>query len=118
MTNEPQDPDESIPDESFADESITEDAADPATPQAEPTSGAALARPKAEVAGRKVKRQRTGPRQFLREVRSELRKVAWPSRRELFSYSLVVLVSVTLITLYITALDQLFGVLIIRMFGA
>ncbi|MGH3665310.1 MAG: preprotein translocase subunit SecE, partial [Egibacteraceae bacterium] len=41
------------------------------------------------------KRERTSPGQFLREVRAELRKVAWPSRRELLSYSLVVLVSVT-----------------------
>ena len=67
---------------------------------------------------RKVKKKRTPPRQFLREVRSELRKVAWPSRKELISYSLVVLVSVTLITLYITGLDQLFGTAILRVFGS
>ncbi|MDP9406139.1 MAG: preprotein translocase subunit SecE, partial [Actinomycetota bacterium] len=63
------------------------------------------------------RRERTPPRQFLREVRSELRKVAWPSRRELLSYSVVVLVSVTLITLYITGLDAAFGALILRIFG-
>ena len=67
---------------------------------------------------RKQRKQRTSPRQFLREVRSELRKVAWPGRKELLSYSLVVLVSVTLITVYITALDQVFGAFIIRVFGA
>src|SRR5688572_19849943 len=67
---------------------------------------------------RKTKKQRTPPRQFLREVRSELRKVAWPSRKELISYSLVVLVSVTIITLYITGLDYVFGQAILRMFGA
>ena len=67
--------------------------------------------------GRKRK-QRTSPRQFLREVRSELRKVAWPARKELFSYSLVVLVSVSIITLYITGLDQVFGTLILRMFSS
>lgn len=66
----------------------------------------------------KPKRQRTSPRQFLREVRSELRKVAWPSRKELFSYSLVVLVSVSLITAYIAGLDQLFGTLILRIFSS
>jgi preprotein translocase subunit SecE len=63
-------------------------------------------------------RQRTSPRQFLREVRGELRKVAWPSRKELISYSIVVLVSVSLITLYITALDQVFGSLILRIFSS
>ncbi|MDQ3029115.1 MAG: preprotein translocase subunit SecE [Actinomycetota bacterium] len=63
-------------------------------------------------------RQRTSPRQFLREVRGELRKVAWPSRKELISYSIVVLVSVSLVTLYITALDQVFGSLILRIFSS
>ncbi len=63
-------------------------------------------------------RQRTSPRQFLKEVRGELRKVAWPSRKELISYSIVVLVSVSLITLYITALDQVFGSLILRIFSS
>jgi preprotein translocase subunit SecE len=63
------------------------------------------------------KKKRTPPAQFLREVRSELRKVAWPSRRELMSYSVVVLVAVTLVTLYITGLDQAFGFLILRIFG-
>ena len=28
----------------------------------------------------KPKEERTGPLQFLREVRAELRKVAWPTR--------------------------------------
>lgn len=64
-----------------------------------------------------IKRERTSPRQFLREVRSELRKVAWPSRRELLSYSVVVLVTVTLLTLYITGLDFGFGRLILEVFG-
>ena len=64
-----------------------------------------------------IKRERTSPRQFTREVRSELRKVAWPSRRELLSYSLVVLVTVTLLTLFITGLDFGFGRLIREVFG-
>ena len=72
----------------------------------------------AAVSARKPKRQRTSPRQFLREVRSELRKVAWPSRKELFSYSLVVLVSVSIITAYIALLDQAFGTLILRIFSS
>jgi preprotein translocase subunit SecE len=62
--------------------------------------------------------KRTSPRQFMREVRSEMRKVAWPSRRELLSYSVVVLVSVTIMTLFITGLDQLFGFVILRVFGS
>ena len=79
--------------------------------------GATPAAASAGAEPRKVKKQRTAPRQFLREVRSELRKVAWPSRKELLSYSLVVLVSVSIITLYITGLDQLFGTLVLRIFS-
>lgn len=62
-------------------------------------------------------RKRTGPLQFLREVRGELKRVAWPSRRELLSYSLVVLVTVTLLTLYVFGLDQAFGQLVFLIFG-
>lgn len=61
--------------------------------------------------------QRTGVVAFLREVRAELRRVAWPSRRELLSYSLVVLVVVTLLTLYVFGLDQAFGQLVFLIFG-
>lgn len=62
-------------------------------------------------------KRRTGPRQFLREVRAEMRRVAWPSRRELASYSLVVLVSVSIITVYIFGLDQAFGQVVLWIFG-
>jgi preprotein translocase subunit SecE len=62
-------------------------------------------------------RKRIGPGQFLREVRGELRRVAWPSRRELLSYSLVVLVTVALLTLYVFGLDQAFGQLVFLIFG-
>ncbi len=63
------------------------------------------------------RRERASVRQFLREVRLELRRVNWPSRREVVSYSLVVLVAVTLITLFIALIDQLFGQLIVRVYG-
>ena len=46
---------------------------------------------------------------FLREVRAELKKVAWPSRQEVFTYTVVVLVSVTFVTLLTFGLDYLFG---------
>lgn len=63
------------------------------------------------------KRQRTGPRTFLREVRAELRRVAWPSWREVRSYSLVVLVTVTLLTIYVALLDTAFGRAMFEIFG-
>ncbi len=58
----------------------------------------------------KTKReQRTSPVQFLREVRAELRKVAWPGRAEIRSYSILVLITVVVFTTFITLIDVAFG---------
>jgi preprotein translocase subunit SecE len=53
---------------------------------------------------------------FLREVRQELKKVAWPSRQEVLTYTVVVLVSVTSLTLFVFALDFGFSKLILHFF--
>jgi preprotein translocase subunit SecE len=63
------------------------------------------------------RRERTSVRTFLREVRGELRRVAWPSAKEVRSYSLVVLVTVTLLTLYVALLDAAFGRAVFQIFG-
>ena len=55
------------------------------------------------------KEERTTPRQFLREVRGELRKVAWPTREEVKKYSIIVLIAVVLLTTFIALLDYVFG---------
>src|SRR6202008_1037780 len=39
-------------------------------------------------------KERTGPRQYLREVRGELKKVAWPTRNEVIKSSVIVLIGV------------------------
>ncbi len=67
--------------------------------------------------GSPPKRERTSVAQFLREVRLELRRVNWPSRREVASYSVVVLVAVTLLTIFVALLDQLFGQFVLQVFG-
>ena len=51
------------------------------------------------------KKERTGVRQFFREVRAELKKVTWPSRQELQTYTIVVFGVSTALTFYIFALD-------------
>ncbi len=48
---------------------------------------------------------RTTPVQFVREVRSELGKVAWPSRAETLNYSLVVFLALALLISGIFGLD-------------
>jgi len=42
---------------------------------------------------------------FLREVRAEMRKVAWPNRKELIAYTSVVLVTVVIVSVYIGVVD-------------
>ncbi|MCA1832986.1 MAG: preprotein translocase subunit SecE [Actinomycetota bacterium] len=63
------------------------------------------------------RKKRTPPRQFIREVRSELKKVAWPSRNEVTTYTLVVLFSVVFITLIIFGLDYGFAKAVLKVFG-
>ena len=52
-----------------------------------------------------AKRKRTKPREFVKEVRGELARVAWPNRSEVVTYTLVVLVSVTFFMVVVGALD-------------
>ncbi len=58
------------------------------------------------------KKKLTGVRKFLKEVRQELSKVDWPSRRELISYTVVVLVTVIVMTSLVFGLDFVFSKLI------
>ena len=50
-------------------------------------------------------RERLGPRQYLREVRGELKKVGWPSRPEVVNSTIIVVVAVTIMTSLIFAID-------------
>lgn len=61
-------------------------------------------------------RERTSPPQFLREVRSELKKVAWPNRQEVVAYTMVVLVTTLILTLYVFGLDELIRNALINIF--
>lgn len=42
---------------------------------------------------------------YFREVRSELRKVVWPSRQELVTYTIVVLVTVAVVAIFLGVVD-------------
>jgi len=44
-------------------------------------------------------------KQFLREVKTELRKVTWPSRKDTLSATLVVLVAVFIIAIFLGIVD-------------
>ncbi len=46
---------------------------------------------------------------FLKAVRSELKKVIWPSRSELVNNTIIVIVSVALVIFGLWILDSIFG---------
>ena len=54
---------------------------------------------------------------FLREVISELRKVLWPSRNELVTYTIVVIVFVVVMVSIVAGLDVGFAKLVLEVFG-
>ena len=74
-------------------------------------------RPTPKAAAAAGKKERTKPRQFVKEVVAELQKVAWPTRQEVFSYSLVVLVSSIVIAALVFGMDFVFTKAILSLFG-
>ncbi|MGH9003873.1 MAG: preprotein translocase subunit SecE [Acidimicrobiia bacterium] len=62
-------------------------------------------------------RERTSPRQFVREVRGELKKVAWPTKAEVVTSTIVVLMAVIVMTLLILGLDTLFAKGVLELFS-
>ena len=51
-------------------------------------------------------RKRTPLPEFLREVRIELRKVNWPGREQIVSYTIVVLVLTLVLTTFVWGVDE------------
>ena len=52
---------------------------------------------------------RTTPFGYLRDVRNELKKVAWPTQAETRNYSMVVIITLAVTIALITALDYVFS---------
>jgi preprotein translocase subunit SecE len=67
--------------------------------------------------GRAATRDRTTPAVFTRQVAAELRKVIWPTRKELITYTVVALVFVVIMTVIVTSLDYGFTKLMFAIFG-
>ncbi|MEZ5321612.1 MAG: preprotein translocase subunit SecE [Microthrixaceae bacterium] len=53
----------------------------------------------------RARSERVGARQFLAEVRSEMRKVAWPTREETIRLSIIVFIAVVALGALIFVLD-------------
>jgi preprotein translocase subunit SecE len=57
------------------------------------------------------------PALFIRQIVAELRKVIWPTRNELVTYTTVALVFVIIMTAIVTSLDYGFTKLMFVLFG-
>ena len=64
-----------------------------------------------------VKKDRVGPAQYMREVRDEMRKVAWPTREEVVRYSIIVVATVLVYMFFVGGLDYIFGFLSRWLYG-
>ncbi len=56
-----------------------------------------------------VKKNRVSMRQFFKEVSGEVKKLSWPTKKELVSYTLTVLGFIILMAIIVYALDLVFG---------
>lgn len=65
----------------------------------------------------KVKRSFGNTFSFFADSWTELKKVRWPNRKELTSYTIVVLVTVTFVTVYFALLDYGISELLRLLFG-
>ena len=67
--------------------------------------------------GAAAKRDRTTPALFVRQVVAELRKVIWPTRNELVTYTAAALVFVIVMSVIVLSLDWGFTKAMFWFFG-
>jgi preprotein translocase subunit SecE len=58
------------------------------------------------------------PLEFVQEVRQEVSKVTWPSRKEVWITTVAVLIMVALASIFFLLADQLIGWLVSLILGA
>jgi len=102
------------------DESFDEDDDDaPASSRRRETVGAGAR--SGSAARSKNKDARPGPfgrlLNFVREIYAELQKVIWPTRKELLTYTSVVIVFVAIMMTFVSGLDVGFAKLMFAVFG-
>jgi len=84
--------------------------------QAGPDGTPGTRRAPAQPAARKPKSERTSIRQFFREVREEMRQVAWPTRTELINYTSITLFVLIVMIALIFGLNLGFGKIVLFLF--
>ena len=60
---------------------------------------------------------KTSPGQFVKQVRQEVAKVTWPTRRETTVSTIMVFIMVVIAALFFMAVDQIFAWAVKLIFG-
>jgi preprotein translocase subunit SecE len=63
-----------------------------------------------------AKPERTSPVVFVREIRSELRKVIWPTRKELITYTTVAVIFILVMVGIVSGIDTLLAKAVFAIF--
>ena len=112
-------------DDEAIDDVVDDDAEDDEDEPVSRGGTATRARPKAESADSRPKAKTETERvgifgrlaRFFREVVAELRKVIWPTRKELLTYTAVVVVFVAVVLTIVAGLDYAFAKGVLWVFG-
>jgi len=79
--------------------------------------GSQAKQPEPKKPARSAAPERTSPVVFVREVRSELRKVIWPTRKELITYTTVSVIFIMVMVGIVTGIDTGLTDLVFKVFG-
>jgi preprotein translocase subunit SecE len=60
---------------------------------------------------------RVNPGEFLRQVRAETGKVAWPTRKETVTTGIMVLIMTSLLGIFFFGIDSLFSLVVRSLLG-
>ena len=103
------------------DESLDEDDDAPASTRRRATAGVGARSRSGTATKVKSRDARSGPFgrivNFIREIYAELQKVIWPTRKELLTYTSVVIVFVAIMMAFVSGLDVGFAKLMFAVFG-
>ena len=55
---------------------------------------------------------KTGPGEFVRQVRAEASKIVWPTSRETMMTTIMVLIMTTILAVFFLGVDKFFGFIV------
>jgi preprotein translocase subunit SecE len=63
-----------------------------------------------------AQREKSGPREYFSEVKGEMRKVAWPSKKEVINSTIIVLIAIIVMTSLIFGFDYVSSKFVLFLF--